>query len=398
MQLEIPLPELQFNTRTQISGTIYSGTTSIPIYDSSGFSNSAFILVGTPTTNSAEVRYVSSVPNTTSITTDATTLTHTVGDSIINLIYDKYQLYKSITGTAGPFTILTTLNIQYNQRTTNYFDPAWSITSAYYYQPLNSITGIPGAPSAILPGTGYAYSSRYNIRNQVRRILKDLQIRQFTDEELNDYIDDIYSEMQQVFIRLDSLYNISVTSFQSWSNSIQEYTLPSDFREVNYVTTSPDGQNFYSAIALTRDQVYNTQFITNAYLFNPYNNAYPAYNISYYIAGNKIGFYPIPQGAGGYKIYYCPLSIQFTDDATSMVSPLSDYRYVIVNGVISLALRKGGNADSERMQEYYGLYQGQLEKMLGDLRERNTQSRHQMSGSDTGWAEPGMYDFTHGTY
>jgi len=137
--IEIP-NELESKASTYISDNVVSGVTSIPVDNTTDFSDtSTLLLLSSVGTENAEI--VTSDSNTTkAFTTLATLMLHNRGDNVSEISWDQIVLSKCST-VDGTYIPLAPQTIFVTQQKTTFFDIAGTGTDYYKIQWKNSITG-----------------------------------------------------------------------------------------------------------------------------------------------------------------------------------------------------------------------------------------------------------------
>lgn len=186
-------------------------------------------------------------------------------------------------------------------------------------------------------------------RSLCRSLLDEATAADWTDAELNSYINIRYHQLYTAVINVFEDYYLTTTTFDTVADQ-QEYTstdgVPTDVYkirrvELNYNTSA-------SSSAPTRClPITNIDIITQD-LGQTNTSGSIQGSGNYYTYGHgsnlTIGFIPIPDEAGtdAVKIWYVKQISDLASDSTALDIPYADRYYEsIVNGAVSDALRQG---------------------------------------------------------
>lgn len=386
MPIQIPLPNLTGFPKTQVSTTIQAGATAIPIFDGDSFVNNQYVVVGTLGMNGCEEVLINNTVTANSLPVGALKYPHVSKEEVIFSPFNQWQVYRS-TNSGVSFNLLATVAIQWNQIYTVYFDTTGQTQYQYYAVPFNSNTGWSGTQSAIVPGSGYSYASFFKLRERARIVLRDSgAVAQFSDGQLDMWINDTYVEMQRVLSNINKNWYLKDSSFFTFISGQQEYALPIDCKIPLYVWASGNsaGTNLYSVTMDRMQRIFDQQYATST----QFNNINFGYVSNAYLSGTNIGFFPIPQN-GGYKLRYVPISTQLVNDTDVMVTPLNEYVDYMDDGLLYKAYKK---KDKDKSDGYKKSFTESLVLMAGELSKRQMASDTMMGASDNLFLSPFIDD------
>jgi hypothetical protein len=135
-------PNLDRNEVTLIEDKVDAGVTSFNVQSTEQFSSGDLILIGLPSSETAEVRIVDTIISATSISvTVSTSFPHDRDEPLLKLDFDQLKIYRS-TDNGSTYPLLATINLDYNspQNTTEYFDATGTQAYIYRYSFFNSET------------------------------------------------------------------------------------------------------------------------------------------------------------------------------------------------------------------------------------------------------------------
>jgi len=211
--------------------------------------------------------------------------------------------------------------------------------------------------------------TKLQIRTNVRSFLDEVSEADWTDTELDYFINQAYHEVASSVMETFEDYYMSEPTFSDSVEDQQEYVLPTDFHkirrvEINYDTTNDDS-NYQRALPSNIDEVRgrleNTDFLIG-------NSRNPVY----YLVGDRIGFLPIlnENGTDAIKILYIKEIADMDEDTDEIDIPYPERYYkLIVLRATADALRKG-QQESTEADKLDSKFDRGLEKMKRELEDR----------------------------
>jgi len=127
-------PILEKNEVTLIEDKADAGSTTFNVQSTENFTSGDLILIGLPSSETAEVREIDTIISATSVSvTVSSSFLHDRDEPLLKLDFDQLKLYRS-TDNGSTFPSLATINLDYNspQSLTEYIDT--SGTQAYIYR------------------------------------------------------------------------------------------------------------------------------------------------------------------------------------------------------------------------------------------------------------------------
>lgn len=186
------------------------------------------------------------------------------------------------------------------------------------------------------------------------------------NSELNGYINQgyrmIYAKMVGQF---ESYFVIPGTTGNGGQFDMvadqQLYDLPSDFHKLIRVEMRDSGSNddrdFYRLKSLN---IANYDFSARF----PYKDAY-FYRYGYYLAGNKIGFRPIPQDASNtVRLWYIPTVTALSNDSDVPVIPELYHDAIADYAAIKCLSKSGEDIYQEKYQEWLDSLDTVIQSMM----------------------------------
>jgi hypothetical protein len=348
MSFTIYLPSLQNNNTTSLTQPIQSGATSGSILSSQGINVDDFYVFEPPTTAKAEALQILTIPDSTSITFTACTVSHAASIPITFTPYNEVQIFKGASET-GPFTLYATIPIDFNQRYTSYSDPLGESSNYYYYTYYNSANQQSSTQSSIISASGYAFNSFFSLKKRASDLLKDNYEVLVSNDEMGVYINEKYSKLQNTMLQLNQVWGIPQLPYEAPVNvTTMEYALPSDCYQVASAYIQTSGYDYYpmqygtmtEVLKLANRPFNNLQFTPMQYF------GYP--QVFWYLNGTNIGIYP--QVAGTLKLYYYPVSIQLVNDTDVPITPINNFDYLLVNYALRRGYQKSSKSDIQRVE------------------------------------------------
>ena len=165
---------LNVSEETQLSDSIASGVTSLPVINGSSFTANKYVVIGDRGTDGAELRTISSA-NATSVTASvATSRGHSQYDKVSELFGNKIRIYvaDNVDGSApddGDFTSLVDVDISVDKMETVYEHAVGDSTKWYkytYYDSIGDLETDLSSSTAVRGGGLNVYASLESIRRE----------------------------------------------------------------------------------------------------------------------------------------------------------------------------------------------------------------------------------------
>lgn len=230
MKIPIINPTPTLTEKTWLT-TDYSSGVTINVKSSSGYVDNDLILVGYPGQELTETTDLTATPpSVTSMTITALDYFHGKDTPVYKILFDQAQIYYSTDGST--YSLLTTINLTYDKLITVYEHESGATTYSYKVRLKNSITANVSNYSDVQTGTGWPRKSCGRMIRNVRRYLKDMEMRKYKDweiqEELKNAADEVVSEIPNAFWTLRE-------SPRTTTASTSEYYLPTDYRSMLFI-------------------------------------------------------------------------------------------------------------------------------------------------------------------
>lgn len=166
------------------------------------------------------------------------------------------------------------------------------------------------------------------LRSAVRQ-RADMEDSEFvTDAELNSYINNSYTELYDLLVKVnEDYYTISESFTLSGGNNIFE--LPTDFYKIRGLDYALDSSsNEYIAL---RPFNFNERNARNRSVSSIY---YGQDDLRYRIVGSDLHVVPADRSNGSYQLWYVPRPSELTTDASTADGVSGWLEYVIVDAAI----------------------------------------------------------------
>lgn len=256
-------PEVDDLEKTYLTAQAASGVGTLKVKNSNAFTNGRRLLVGSPERERSEMVLLNTKTTTQLTITGTTNFNHDPDDPVYLLDWDQLKIYRSTTGENGSYTILTTMDLDWDNADgqTKYDDA--NALSTYFYRVTyyNSITTEESPVSGNLPATGYPRGTVGSIIMDHAARIKDKNFMEFTIDEyieiMNDVNDDLITRAKKPYRFLKKNLPIDVNP---GDDSIP---YPADLWKIDYVevnTTSiayPRGPKVLSPIDFRYRQNFN---------------------------------------------------------------------------------------------------------------------------------------------
>ena len=293
MRIRALNPNLVNSPKTLIATAVAATGTSITVKNTNGFASNDWVQVGETGAEKTEIVQATTVTSPDTFTVSALKYAHGVDTPIYCLIYNQARFYRSTDG-GTTYTVLATTNITPDSATTIYND--LTSLATYYYKSCfyNSTTGLESIYSQPIIATGYTTYSLKKLEDQVLVLYPDKEERLLKREDLRNWLNARYLDIQSDLRELDQGYFLkdNESSPASLTINVAKYDLPSDFYALKRCEVSYNGSTYYTAIP------YNLRRWETATIFE---KTAPVYDF----IGNQIWFRPTADSSSGYyKLFY----------------------------------------------------------------------------------------------
>ena len=218
-------PDLSKNERTWLTVQYTSGTT-LTVQSSTGWADNNIAVVGNPGEEKTEATDLTATPPTDlALTVAALKFTHNLETPVLNSKWDKIEI--SSQPSSGNFSVLATIDIQWDKLETIYDDVSGLTTDTYRFRFNNSQTATFSAYSDTVLATGYTRRSVGTMVPNIRTKVRDKDGKIFNDAEIINQIANAQDKVEGMEARWYFLEteDTSVTT----TATISKYTLPTDF-------------------------------------------------------------------------------------------------------------------------------------------------------------------------
>lgn len=166
-------PETDDLEKSYLSNSVSAGATSLAVKNNDRFAINDRLMVGELGREKTETLTVGAVSGGTGITVGATVFSHSADDPVYKLRFDQVKFYRSTTGVAGTYSIISTqaLDVDNDTLTTTYDDTSGLATYYYKVSYYNSISTLESSLSDPVLGSGY---SRGAVGFMIDEILKEV--------------------------------------------------------------------------------------------------------------------------------------------------------------------------------------------------------------------------------
>lgn len=251
-QLRITNPDISKNERTLLTAQYTSGT-SLSVQNTDGWADNDIAVVGEPGNEKTEATDLTATPpDSTTLTVSALNFTHNKDTIVYRSKYDQVEI--SSKPAAGSYSVLATIDLQWDNLETLYDDTAGLTTDTYKFRFKNSASSTYSSYSDEVLATGYSRQAVSTMVTNVRRKVRDLTAKVFSDEEIIDELDNqqrnIEADQPRAWFLLKTSSAISTVQSQS------VYSLPTDLNFIDKVQ--------FKYVSGNTDLTYDLHHITNA--------------------------------------------------------------------------------------------------------------------------------------
>jgi len=177
-------------------------------------------------------------------------------------------------------------------------------------------------------------ASLSDIRTRARQ-RADMENSQFVDDdEINQYINDAYSELYDLIVsRFEDYFIEDPVEFTITSGS--SYSLPSDFYKLAGLDKASFNTDYY---ALRPFSFANRNNNTNTNKLRGINT-----DVQYRIVGNKLRFVPEGNAPGSYRMWYVPSFTRLTVDTDTIDESISRNNwddYIVITAAMKMLAKE----------------------------------------------------------
>lgn len=335
--------------QTYLGSIVIAGDTSALIRNGAGFNQFWAVQVGQTGEETSEILTQTSLSGTVlSFGTSAPNpggtflFPHAIDTPLYQIHYDQIIVYRSTTGTAGPFLVLGTVSITPDNQYTNYNDPTGAQGYAYYVQYYNSVNSdLSGSSSIFYPG-GPTFYSLQKIRQRTKdKLYSAGYIRD--NSLIDDWINEAIEMMSNSAIKVNEDYMLGTNQYAFGTNGLGTVTDPLFKPNVVKVEVTWDGTNYIQSTKLAVRE-YSEQDYLNFAVYQP-QHAWQSDTV----------FEILPHAQGGtakitYPLRFTPL----VNDTDELPQSMKAYTTPIVEYCLGVAygLDQKDTESQQHMQSY----------------------------------------------
>lgn len=300
-----------------------SGTSTLRVKNTNGFSANWAIQLGKTGEEKAEIKILSSV-GTALVTTANLSYDHPSDTPVYGIKYDQIVFAKSTSGTAGTASPITggTVSITPDETFTQFDDTTGASGDAYRTYFRNSVTTDTSSESDWITTSGFDFYSKAKIRQRIKGKLR-IQGLIKDDEVIDDWINEWLEDLTNSAIKVDKSYSLGTVNVAFGTDGYGTVT-SSDYKSLKRVWVDYDGVNKYKATNLDVSRIEPDQTFSDAH---PY----------YSWRGNNVFEILPPESGGTAEIIYSKRSTLLDDDTDTLPEFLRSYTNTFVNYCVSEA-------------------------------------------------------------
>jgi len=344
--------------KTFLSKDCPTGTTSFTVKNNRGFAADDYIIIGKPGSEKTEQFKIISVSGVDTIVTTASTQAHNSQDPIYRTKYNQVKIYSSSSAT-GTYTLLDTIDIEWDQKFTSYQDDSGTSDTYYKWKFYNETSTAITDYSHVTPGGGF---NRNSVKVMTDAVLKeggDIK-EEITDREevlewFNQAQDDIEGRLNK-FWAYDFL---SEETPLSTTASTETISWPDDYDKIDHINYAFDDGTTDTTYRLRQISIPEFEYITQD------DDASESDSLQKFAIDSDtevFRFYPVPESSGlVLGLHYFKDMPELDDDADETLIP--DHRLLILYGLEKL-YRKRGEKFDRRADRYKNDYEVGIQNLI----------------------------------
>lgn len=198
MILTLLNPEIEDLERSYLANPYSIGTTSIIVKNADRFATNDRIMLGEMGDEKTEVVTVSAgATDGMTLTITASVFSHEADVPVYRLRFDQVKFYRSITGIAGAYSVISTQNLDVdNANLTTIYDDTSGLSTYYYKMTVyNSISTVESAFTDPIPGGGFAHNQVGSVIDAVLREVGDPTENHVSRIEMLGWFNDVNDDL-----------------------------------------------------------------------------------------------------------------------------------------------------------------------------------------------------------
>lgn len=349
--LTLSQPDISNNILTFIAADVAKTDVTIQLKNTAGLNANDFLLFSKFGFPQTEIVRISSVDSPTQVTLVSGCLfPHASDTTVFQIPYDKFRIYRSLTGVGGSYTLLAELPLQVDELMNVYRDPNAQSPYSYQFSYLNSFNLQESVKSDEIPFTGYPDWSLKSIQDTVLDLFNDPNEEFITRSSITTWVNECYRNIQNKVQPSDSPYDV-VSATITWDG--RNDSSPFDLTSLSAFNTSPlisiyrveystdGGLNFPYTITPK-----DFRIVDDIGSIGPYD--YRLAGTSIFIAGNMPAGYII-------RIWYTTLPSNLSEPTDVLKDPFKPFTMLFVNYCLMRAHEK-----DRKMTELATYYKDQV--------------------------------------
>lgn len=357
----------QFAPVTYISGAVSSGTTVIPLKNTSQLTAQWAVQIGNTGEELSEIKVlVSGAPSGTLGTISAAlSFDHPADTPVYAVKFDQIVFERSTAGTSGTASPITngTVTIQSDSNYTFFDDTTGSASYAYKTKFRNSSLSTESSESDWLTVSGFSYYSLSYLRTRIKgKLWSSTYVK---DPVIDDWINEWLERMTNTAIAVNQDYNLGTVDV-GFSGTADTATITSaDFKFPQRVWFTSDGNTYREAVN------------------RPINNIHPnetvsSYNPIYGMLGDTTLVRRPNDTAGTARIVYAKTMSRLSNDTDELPLSMRGYTKSFVDYGLSQAYRLDSKFEVAKEKETDALSELERFRMEISPRQRSGNSQVQI--------------------
>jgi len=327
--------------KTRLSDNVAAAATSSTVENNEGFATNDYVVFGRPGEEKAEiVKLTSTTGNTTLGHTTGPVFAHAARVPTSQIKYNQIKIYSSTTED-GTYTLVTTVDVNVDQRQTVYDDTTGTSTTWYKIKYYNETTTTLSGYSSAVEGVGYTEDSLRSMTDEILEEFGDPDGEEVPRSRIRRSLRGEVRKLTRMIVKTFSDYRRQYDT-QALTSGTATYDLPTRFLAFLRIDVNLTGTSATSAYKAEIESEFKGEPDSDYQTSDP--------RVFFRADGNteQFGIRPTPAASGMAFMWYWDYPATMTDDDDEHGLPFGG-RDILVTAVLVKLWR---SKDSEKAAAY----------------------------------------------